>query len=751
MSTVVEELREQEAPEAPAAPPPEAAPPAPIHEEPPQRYLRPSVAAGLMAAATGFLVGGMFSGFLPRAYAILGGVLGILLANWAARPHKRQTLVQVASIVGIFFIGMLALGIADPGHIGNLPKVVGEAIRNARFRRPPVNFDDGWRAVLPWTIASIGYASAWIGIVVRKPAVAVLLPMPVIAFSAIAQPPEAQVVGGVVVLVCFIVSLAVIFRPDYGDESVERMPLGFEIKRAMRTAPFVVVLAAGMAVLGQTNLLFPAPLYDPAQKAVLPKAVPLEAVEDRVLFTVQSTITGPWRTGVLDVYDGSAWRLPPFAASDFERVPQTGLLDRSLTAGSAAHFDLEELEGTVLPTPTRARVIVGELPQLVTDDRTGTVRVQVGQVKGGLEYDVGFAFLPEEKLLRRAPPPPPEMSEYLDTHGEEPTPTVQSLAERAPDDDLWSKLDFIRQRFLKTVVATGSGIPEAVPPESVEDMLSGSQEGSPFEIVAAQALMARWVGVPARIGYGFDGGDQKGPNLLEIHPKHGSLWLEVWFDGFGWLPVTGQPQQAQASLDQKVQIEANLIPTDDIAINLWIPLRVPPSGVLLRRIQALVMLAIPVAGVAFLIYSIWPGFVKARRRGQRRVWGQQHGSRARIAVSYAEFRDLATDLGLGDPFVTPLAFLEECVPDEEHEELAWLVTRTLWGDLSGHVSTEDVYAAEELARSLRRRLFEAQPITIRAISFVSRLSLRTPYAPELPPFHVPRLRGKAKEVAHAPA
>jgi hypothetical protein len=59
------------------------------------------------------------------------------------------------------------------------------------------------------------------------------------------------------------------------------------------------------------------------------------------------------------------------------------------------------------------------------------------------------------------------------------------------------------------------------------------------------------------------------------------------------------------------------------------------------------------------------------------------------------------------------------------------VTRTLWGDLRPSITDDEVFAAEELSRSLRRRLFEAQPFTIRAISLVSRLSLRNPYAPEL--------------------
>jgi hypothetical protein len=40
-------------------------------------------------------------------------------------------------------------------------------------------------------------------------------------------------------------------------------------------------------------------------------------------------------------------------------------------------------------------------------------------------------------------------------------------------------------------------------------------------------------------------------------------------------------------------------------------------------------------------------------------------------------------------------------------------------------------AAEELSRSLRRRLASAQPATVRFVAAVSRLSLRNPFAPDL--------------------
>jgi hypothetical protein len=75
-------------------------------------------------------------------------------------------------------------------------------------------------------------------------------------------------------------------------------------------------------------------------------------------------------------------------------------------------------------------------------------------------------------------------------------------------------------------------------------------------------------------------------------------------------------------------------------------------------------------------------------------------------------------------------FLDRFIEDEEHTELAWLTTRVLWGDLQGEEDPLIASVAEELSRSLRRRLAAMQPATVRAVALVSRLSLRNPYAPE---------------------
>ena len=81
--------------------------------------------------------------------------------------------------------------------------------------------------------------------------------------------------------------------------------------------------------------------------------------------------------------------------------------------------------------------------------------------------------------------------------------------------------------------------------------------------------------------------------------------------------------------------------------------------------------------------------------------------------------------------------------DEDHAELAWLTTRALWGDLQDLLDESVATDAEELSATLRRRMSQAHPITVRAVAALSRLSVRHPYAVE------EALEAVRKEVARA--
>jgi hypothetical protein len=293
----------------------------------------------------------------------------------------------------------------------------------------------------------------------------------------------------------------------------------------------------------------------------------------------------------------------------------------------------------------------------------------------------------------------------------------------------------MHDHLLSTVTAAGPGIPIEVPPERVQAMLANPKpEATPFEIVAADALLARWLGVPSRIGYGFDGGTERPDGSREVRPGNGATFVELFFPGYDWLPIIGQPRQVRPTVGTdpgKQQVSPNSVPSDDIAIELFLPAPVKPASVLAKQLARVLEIVVPILLLLYLLYVCYPAIRKALVRARRRSRAAELGPRARLALAYAEWRDVATDYGYGHTTDTPLMFLDRFVPDEEHTELAWLTTRAVWGDLRDEVGDDHVAVAEELSRALRRRLASAQPSTVRAIAAVSRLSLRDPYAPDL--------------------
>jgi len=742
----------------------EAAALASVPEEEPERSpLRLAVAMAFPAVAAAVMAGGVFIGFEARIYAAVAAVLGVALAVGAAR-FRSPVAANAVIIGGLFGIGLLMVVPSGLGNVASVGRLASQASASGDVLRPPVELTAGWQAILGWLLGIVGFAAAWVAIVIKKPSFGLLLPLPVAAIAGISVPDSHQVASGLVVLVLFAVGLGMLSGTQMGAGE-EKLPAGYEIRRALRALPLLAVVTGGLYLLAQTDFLFPKPAINPAEQPQKPKTVPLSQVEDRVLFTVESQLSGPWRVGSLDVYDGKDWRLPAFSESRLADVPRDGVVNHDLSPGVRATFTIAGLGGTVLPGLPNTVGVVAEGPKLAYDNRSGALRVAQGQVQAGLKYTVAAAALPNVEDLRNITavpsgdtPGPPGNPAGLDrfTAVPAPPPAVADLLEKAPKSSKWDEFDFLRTYVLSNVTATGTGTPVSVPPERIQDMLAGSKEGTPYEIVAAQALLARWAGIPSRIGYGFDGGEVT-DNKLEVRPKNGAAFPEVYFPKYGWLPVIGTPTKAKPTVgsDPATQRQdPNVLPSDDIQIGLFVPVLIPPKSPLPEEIRRAVLIAVPAALLLFLLYVIWPGVRKAWVRGRRRTAARAAGPRARIALAYAEWRDMGTDYGYRHDTDTPLMYLDRFVEDPEHTELAWLVTRCLWGDLQGSLTSspegpgaqrsascqagpsgaELATMAEELSRALRRRLAQAHPAPVRGIGVVSRLSVRHPYAPELTQF-----------------
>lgn len=699
--------------------------------EAPLPVLRLSIVIGFPVLAAAVMVGGVFIGFSTRPWAAFAGFFGIAVAVFA-RKLRNPLWVNLSIIGGVLTAGIiLAVPAGSIQNVVDLATFVKKAVASGAAAHPPVLFDLGWRAIVGWLMAGLGFASGWLAIEMARPSLGILASLPIVIIGAISVPDSAKIATGLITFALFTIGLGLLSSVDLSGEGEQRS-LGYELRRLARALPVIVGITGGLALVAlNTTFLFPDSIINPAQNAQRPKYIPIKDVPDRVLFVAESSVSGPWRMGGLDVYEDNAWRLAPFEENQLAPVPRDGIVDRELAPGLKATFEIRDLGGAILPGLPDLVGIVAQGPLLAYDGRNANIRLAEGTIESGLIYTVTAAKIPTiEELQKVNADPPREIRQFLEMP-EGPPPAVRDLLDKAPKTSTWDKLDYIRTTFLDTVVASGQGRPKDVPVSRVQEMLAGNHKGTPFEIVAAQAMLARWAGVPARIGYGFDGGD-KTPQGLEIRPKHGASFLEVYMPGYKWLPIIGKPRQATSTLgNEQTQQDRDLLASDDISVKIFYPIPVSSKRFLFEQIRYAVLVSFPFVLLALLIYFSIPLIRKTYRRSRIRTFISTQGPHARIGLVYAEFRDYATDLGYRHHSDTPLMFLDRTVPDEEHAELAWLVTRALWGDMRDRVTEDDVLAAEELARALRRRMSQAHSATLRAIAAMSRLSLKHPYAPTL--------------------
>ena len=696
--------------------------------------VRPALAAAFATAALGLVAGGIFGSWPARLTGLVGAFAG---AGWAvlAQRSRRPTFVQAIFPPVALFIAAISL-IPRGESPAALFRLMGDAIEAGRLFRPPVPFDPGWTPLLLLLTALIAFAAAWVGTAMGRPRLAVAIPLPIVGLTAITQPDDGQFIAGICAFLPILAALAVLFGGD--SRRASDLDRSFEAKRAVRSALAAVPVIALLFLFGNASFLFPEPRYDPNEQPQKPKAVPLSASDDRVLFEVDtdSDITGPWRTGVLDVYDpeDAFWKSPP---KELEKVPADGVLS-DVRAGAEQEqvtITIRDL-GNAAAIPMLAgttRITFAQDPPGSTrlDVRTDLLRVEQGRVPAGLAYTLALPAYPTgDQLLEATVPEGKRFAEQLEIS--KPPAVVQDILVTAGPSP-WEKLDALRTKLLATVSSKGAGSPVEVTAKRVGELFRDNAKASPDEIVAAEAMLARWAGVPSRIGFGFDGlNDEDG--VLTVRPRNSAQWLEVYFEGFGWTPLIGSPNQAEATLDSdpNARFTPTVLPSDDVAVELYLAYEVQDFEQLYQRVRRQIVRWAPVLLSLGALWFVWPVGAKAWRRAKRRRWATAIGPRAQIAVEYAELRDLAGDLNVGDIWSTPLEYTFEVKDDVEHTELAWLVTRSLYGDMKDTATDEDVRAAEQLSASVRRRLLRAQPVQSQLLALVTRASIVQPYSTEVP-------------------
>ena len=293
---------------------------------------------------------------------------------------------------------------------------------------------------------------------------------------------------------------------------------------------------------------------------------------DAVLFTVTGLPeSARVRLATMDRYDGVVWNVAgdgsAQASGEFRRV---GAEIETNVRGDRAHVDIAigALGGVWLPTVGQATSIDLADPDdagaLRYNDATGAA-VLTGGLREGLEYgvDVVVPREPDDTEVGSAPEsdvaqPPlagvPDIAAVtaadVARDAGNPVQISSALATWLSEQGFFSHgMDVSGTESL-----SGHGA------DRITTLLGGDlMVGDGEQYAAAMALMAREMGLPARVVLGFipEDGASEGP--VEVTGDDVQAWVEVAFQGYGWVAFdpTPPPEQTPQEEDQEKPSEPN--------------------------------------------------------------------------------------------------------------------------------------------------------------------------------------------------
>ncbi|MDP9164458.1 MAG: transglutaminase-like domain-containing protein [Actinomycetota bacterium] len=685
------------------------------------------VSGALSASGAAWMVGGMFRGVEARLVGLLGVVIGAGLVFLATR--LRSAALQYLVLPAALLAGAVLMSSASGAGTSSLPALVKDAATSSQVLQPPIDFAPGWRLILVVVLALLSSAACALALSLNRPRLAVAVPAPLTVVAALVQPGSTAITTSAVSVGLVMMALATSYAADGVGDSFDAR---FELRRLARSVIAGILLVAALIAASKVSFLFP---EKDSHHVVPPRRPPVSPPQPDVpLFTVKGALPGPLGLGVIDVYDVKqhAWLLPPIDNQRLKRLHlPTDLPGAPVVSGTPVRVTVtvEQARGHALPTVAGARHLDGGLT-LDFDPRTLGLSLPERPVFTGLHYDITANPAPNGQQLSAVKGDvPPAIREFL---AAPPTPpSVQALLAKAPQAP-YARIQSLRAALYRKFTAAGAGKPTDVSADRVVELLNGGT-GNPYELTAAEALLARWSGVPSRMAFGYYNGTPRSDGSVEFRPANAATYLEVYLAPYGWVPVVGVPPRAQQSLSNNQRNnDSSIQASPELGINVYLPVRQANRLPLYAYARYFLVRALPVVFGLGALLLLYPVALKKVRRRRRARWAAAHGPAGAIAVAYCSVRDQMIDLALPGRGLTPLELVEVVAEDEEHAELAWLTTRALWGDLRGELTDEEVAAAVRLAESVRNRLTKAQPETARLLAAVSRASLKAPHSAEIP-------------------
>ncbi|MDP9861842.1 MULTISPECIES: transglutaminase family protein [Streptosporangium] len=266
-------------------------------------------------------------------------------------------------------------------------------------------------------------------------------------------------------------------------------------------------------------------------------------------YTVNDNVPRYLRLYSLDIFDGEQWTMTAQGRSE-DRVSEGPMpaapgqnMSLPVTEATTKIQVSDQIRGPLeflpLPYPASRIRIEGDW----RPDRDTLMVFSTEDTANGLAYEVTTREpKPTAESLKAAPPASPEINErYLQLPDNLPR-QIRELARQVTERDAsrYEQALQLQNFFTKDGGFTYSLATQGHGGAALTDFLLISRTGYCEQFAASMAVLARVLGIPARVAIGYTGGSNfSGQWQVRTHDSH--AWPELYFEGTGWLRFEPTP------------------------------------------------------------------------------------------------------------------------------------------------------------------------------------------------------------------
>jgi transglutaminase-like putative cysteine protease len=259
-----------------------------------------------------------------------------------------------------------------------------------------------------------------------------------------------------------------------------------------------------------------------------------------------------WRGLAFDHFDGTAWSITPPGRFPVAGSPEggVGFGPRPNVVNLIERIVREPVEAGVLFASGDPRQLQGTVRRVERDSGGGLYAP--GQADERIRYTVAtylHRWRDEDLRRDRALAPARTGARYLEL-----PPLAPRIAELAREITSGASSDAERVRAIERTLMVRGRYPREAPAldpsrgSPVEAFLTGQLAGHCEYFASGMVVLARSLGIPARLVNGFAGGRENGiGGFIEVRRSDAHSWVEVHFARAGWVAYDPTPADLRAT------------------------------------------------------------------------------------------------------------------------------------------------------------------------------------------------------------